>query len=137
MNDPDPVWEPARDGGDAVCRVTGSRRDDIELRRKSIEAAHQLPKLLAIALQLDQAFLDRRRDIQLLEADLFQGGPGHGHADVRLGIEPGAVGQHTIAQSQVEVLVLILEGPVQGQVCLLYTSPSPRDGLLYRMPSSA
>ena len=33
-------------------------------------------------------------------------------------------------------------GPVLGipalrQDCLLYTSPSPRDGLLYRMPSSA
>ena len=26
---------------------------------------------------------------------------------------------------------------VQGGVCLLYTSPSPRDGLLSRMPSSA
>ena len=26
---------------------------------------------------------------------------------------------------------------VQGRVCLLYTSPSPRDGLLSRMPSSA
>ena len=25
----------------------------------------------------------------------------------------------------------------QGQPCLLYTSPSPRDGLLSRMPSSA
>ena len=25
----------------------------------------------------------------------------------------------------------------QTQVCLLYTSPSPRDGLLSRMPSSA
>ena len=25
----------------------------------------------------------------------------------------------------------------EGQVCLLYTSPSPRDGLLSRMPSSA
>ena len=25
----------------------------------------------------------------------------------------------------------------QGQTCLLYTSPSPRDGLLSRMPSSA
>ena len=25
----------------------------------------------------------------------------------------------------------------QGQICLLYTSPSPRDGLLSRMPSSA
>ena len=27
-------------------------------------------------------------------------------------------------------------GP-QGEPCLLYTSPSPRDGLLSRMPSSA
>ena len=25
----------------------------------------------------------------------------------------------------------------QNQVCLLYTSPSPRDGLLSRMPSSS
>ena len=29
------------------------------------------------------------------------------------------------------------EKPVQGKICLLYTSPSPRDGLLSRMPSSA
>ena len=28
-----------------------------------------------------------------------------------------------------------LEGPIN--ICLLYTSPSPRDGLLSRMPSSA
>ena len=27
--------------------------------------------------------------------------------------------------------------PVHNQLCLLYTSPSPRDGLLSRMPSSA
>ena len=27
--------------------------------------------------------------------------------------------------------------PSQAQACLLYTSPSPRDGLLSRMPSSA
>ena len=26
---------------------------------------------------------------------------------------------------------------LQGMACLLYTSPSPRDGLLSRMPSSA
>ena len=25
----------------------------------------------------------------------------------------------------------------RGKICLLYTSPSPRDGLLSRMPSSA
>ena len=31
-----------------------------------------------------------------------------------------------------------MQGQVpQGGVCLLYTSPSPRDGLLSRMPSSA
>ena len=35
------------------------------------------------------------------------------------------------AQVMLEVL-----GP-RGEVCLLYTSPSPRDGLLSRMPSSA
>ena len=28
-------------------------------------------------------------------------------------------------------------GAEQSKVCLLYTSPSPRDGLLSRMPSSA
>ena len=27
--------------------------------------------------------------------------------------------------------------PTSGNTCLLYTSPSPRDGLLSRMPSSA
>ena len=29
------------------------------------------------------------------------------------------------------------EGGGQFRICLLYTSPSPRDGLLSRMPSSA
>ena len=29
------------------------------------------------------------------------------------------------------------KAPVGSYVCLLYTSPSPRDGLLSRMPSSA
>ena len=27
--------------------------------------------------------------------------------------------------------------PLETEACLLYTSPSPRDGLLSRMPSSA
>ena len=35
-----------------------------------------------------------------------------------------------------EVLVPAYEGDM-GIFCLLYTSPSPRDGLLSRMPSSA
>ena len=34
-------------------------------------------------------------------------------------------------------LMLAVEGMVLMSLCLLYTSPSPRDGLLSRMPSSA
>ena len=30
-----------------------------------------------------------------------------------------------------------VESEYQASICLLYTSPSPRDGLLSRMPSSA
>ena len=33
--------------------------------------------------------------------------------------------------------IACLWGPAHGGACLLYTSPSPRDGLLSRMPSSA
>ena len=33
-------------------------------------------------------------------------------------------------------LVNRIDRPTSGIVCLLYTSPSPRDGLLSRMPSS-
>ena len=35
------------------------------------------------------------------------------------------------------VIVCITEGIPTLDICLLYTSPSPRDGLLSRMPSSA
>ena len=31
----------------------------------------------------------------------------------------------------------LINKPAKGHLCLLYTSPSPRDGLLARMPSSA
>ena len=33
--------------------------------------------------------------------------------------------------------VTLLEAGADPEICLLYTSPSPRDGLLSRMPSSA
>ena len=40
-------------------------------------------------------------------------------------------GPHAVSRGELE----IRHGP--NKVCLLYTSPSPRDGLLSRMPSSA
>src|SRR5665647_3894931 len=35
------------------------------------------------------------------------------------------------------VVLVASDGGAPGHPCLLYTSPSPRDGLLSRMPSSA
>ena len=40
-----------------------------------------------------------------------------------------------ICSSAKIVLKYLIDGEIEG--CLLYTSPSPRDGLLSRMPSSA
>ena len=43
-----------------------------------------------------------------------------------------------VAQVQTGELDMAMTGyPDMSYVCLLYTSPSPRDGLLSRMPSSA
>ena len=45
-----------------------------------------------------------------------------------------------IPPNQPDVLRIVYTGvstPVTPHICLLYTSPSPRDGLLSRMPSSA
>ena len=36
-----------------------------------------------------------------------------------------------------EIVAIKTEMDIQFKDCLLYTSPSPRDGLLSRMPSSA
>ena len=42
-----------------------------------------------------------------------------------------------IETAREESIRKIIEFTDQGKDCLLYTSPSPRDGLLSRMPSSA
>ena len=39
--------------------------------------------------------------------------------------------------TQLELFQKDLEHNTEFRICLLYTSPSPRDGLLSRMPSSA
>ena len=46
------------------------------------------------------------------------------------------VGQQLGAQ-KLGYRLYVLEPGMRGSPCLLYTSPSPRDGLLSRMPSSA
>ena len=58
-------------------------------------------------------------------------------------LETGEIGHGYIqgrekeAAKKVAVLDAIMQGTRRHEVCLLYTSPSPRDRLLSRMPSSA
>ena len=42
-----------------------------------------------------------------------------------------------LAEAGAELAFTYLGDALKKRVCLLYTSPSPRDGLLSRMPSSA
>ena len=44
---------------------------------------------------------------------------------------------HSSVKEEQERLLLALQLELFALSCLLYTSPSPRDGLLSRMPSSA
>ena len=53
-----------------------------------------------------------------------------GEADARDVREDALIGRRELALARQESVELL-------ELCLLYTSPSPRDGLLSRMPSSA
>ena len=68
------------------------------------------------------------RKLQLLSASAFSLGHGGNDAQKSMGIIWVAL----IATNQVAK-----DAPIDLWICLLYTSPSPRDGLLSRMPSSA
>ena len=53
-------------------------------------------------------------------------------------IQNGIVIDHIKAGTAIGLMDLLgIKGNRTSSVCLLYTSPSPRDGLLSRMPSSA
>ena len=48
------------------------------------------------------------------------------------------LGSHTKGQNDLDIKAKVTKNTQSNsKFCLLYTSPSPRDGLLSRMPSSA
>ena len=58
--------------------------------------------------------------------------------DVTTGIKPGMVYVMLSRVCSIEQLFIVNKiDPEKIRVCLLYTSPSPRDATLARMPSSA
>ena len=50
---------------------------------------------------------------------------------------PKAIGPYSQAVKAGNFMFISGQIPLDPKTCLLYTSPSPRDGLLSRMPSSA
>ena len=67
-------------------------------------------------------------DIVSADASLFSG-------LVEMVVATGSMGELGVTAGHAPLLSDLRPGPVR--LCLLYTSPSPRDGLLSRMPSSA
>ena len=59
------------------------------------------------------------------------------HFAADLGLKPGSVVGLDGAMPDVEQTRVVEQFAQEKEACLLYTSPSPRDGLLSRMPSSA
>ena len=72
--------------------------------------------------------LDRKRHIMVNELERLQLHAGRSRQEWEDRAREGAVWLQRAAA---------LDGRERIEACLLYTSPSPRDGLLSRMPSSA
>ena len=69
---------------------------------------------------------------------LYKEDPRENKIDLGVGVYKDASGQTPIMDSIKKAEQLLWETQeTKSYVCLLYTSPSPRDGLLSRMPSSA
>ena len=75
---------------------------------------------------------------ELSEVDDVALPDAHAGASVEPGGAGEALGIHAQGNLADAAPVVFGEGVAEeGEACLLYTSPSPRDGLLSRMPSSA
>ena len=61
---------------------------------------------------------------------------GSGTGDL-LDLVIGELPENNIQDDEEKIMMSIIGRPNVGKSCLLYTSPSPRDGRISRMPSSA
>ena len=75
----------------------------------------------------------------VLEYLLGQYAASDDEATIQSGIESvrRILADHYVHRNQAELVKSNIREKGRYRVCLLYTSPSPRDGLLSRMPSSA
>ena len=74
-----------------------------------------------------------------LSATLAEGTEGEVTTSQTYSVSAVSLGQFADGKTITSVLLPVTapNGVAYAYICLLYTSPSPRDGLLSRMPSSA
>ena len=90
--------------------------------------------------ELDQNPISHAEILVLEEASKILGTWRLDEAIIVVTLEPDAMCAGAIVNARISKLIYGAPNPKAGAAysfCLLYTSPSPRDGLLSRMPSSA
>ena len=109
--------------GDMVMAVTGMREFNVtktqydeDFNRVEVESKQRLPEFLAMMSYGS-------------ESDIMQ--------FVKLGVEAGMLGKESGKYNAYKLAIPASELPMDVYICLLYTSPSPRDRTRSRMPSSA
>ena len=97
---------------------------------RTLEAADRpIPRYLRL---LEQELSDRLDVIHLVQGCFWVGEMEIGQIEGVVMTEAGFLSGHEITSAWFDPLEISA-----GEVCLLYTSPSPRDATLSRMPSSA
>ena len=111
-------------------------------------ALRLLPKLLLVGLIANALRLRRRlsrigtlpevdADVAVADGAVLDGWVFVTAAGVELDDATKVAAARYAERSELEVVDLVPADLPVDRACLLYTSPSPRDGLLSRMPSSA
>ena len=116
----------------------------------AVPSLHEKQLTLAIATQVAAKLRDHGISVELTRTDdrtltLRQRVEHADHVNADLFVSIHANASPTRTQRGYETYVLTTKGVdvdaralrAESMTCLLYTSPSPRDGLLSRMPSSA
>ena len=104
----------------------GSSRADRPISNPGVPASQMNSQALTQLTDEEELFRDAVRDFARSEI-----GPRVKEMDEREKFDPDLLRQFF------ELNLMGIQIPQQWGGCLLYTSPSPRDGLLSRMPSSA
>ena len=126
-----------------LLATTLSRVSDSKLESKIISQIKSLPRILSKTFELEKKMKSMAKQFKNKNHTLFLGRGASYPIALEAALKLKEISYiHAEGYAAGELrhgpLALVDKNmPVVGLICLLYTSPSPRDGLLSRMPSSA